>query len=78
MGIGAILIGFGAGDLSVNGQCVSNPEGLARHCDNLYDTLPIGASLVGVGSAVFVGSGLLLAWPGPRKPTPQFAFTQRH
>lgn len=77
MGIGAILIGFGAGALSVNGQCVSNPEGLARHCDNLYDTLPLGASLVGVGSAVFVGSGLLLAWPGPRKPTPQFAFTQR-
>ncbi len=70
MGIGAVLIGFGAGALAVNGQCIAMPEGLARRCDSLYDTLSAGAGLVGAGGAVFVASGLLLAWPGKAKPAP--------
>lgn len=78
MGVGAVLMGFGVSALSIDGKCVSEPTGIARYCDNLYDTTAAGSSLVGVGGAVLVGSGILLAWPGKPKQRPLSALQLQH
>jgi hypothetical protein len=64
IGAGGVLLGIGAGALSVDGQCITTPEGTARHCDALYATRPLGLGLVATGSALLLGGVLTMAWPG--------------
>lgn len=64
IGVGGVLLGIGAGALSVDGQCITAPEGAARHCNALYATRPLGLGLVTTGSALILGGVLTMAWPG--------------
>ena len=54
------MLGFGISALSVNGTC--SLDGLPA-CDGLYRTGPVGGALVGIGAALMVGGGVLIAWP---------------
>lgn len=64
VGAGGILLGFGGGALSIDGQCITQAEGSARHCDALYATKSLGAGLMATGSALVLGGILTMAWPG--------------
>lgn len=57
---GVLMLGFGISALSVNGTC--SLDGLPA-CDGLYRTGPVGGALVGIGAALMVGGGVLIAWP---------------
>jgi len=71
IGAGGLLIGFGSGALSIDGQCITPAMGAARHCDQLYSTSAIGTGLVASGAVLAVSAVLLLAWPGKAiPPTP--------
>lgn len=77
IGVGGVLLGIGGGALSVDGQCITAAEGVARHCDALYATKPLGIGLVAAGSALVLGGVLTMAWPGrvipPRRDSAQGA-----
>jgi len=68
LGVGAVLLGFGASALAVNGQCITDPVPPAIKCLNRFDTLSVGGSLVGVGAALSIGGVVLLALPGSLVP----------
>ena len=65
LGGGALLVGFGASALSVDGQC--NLESAPVLCDSRYSTLVPGSLLVGAGALLLVGGLTLVAIPGARK-----------
>lgn len=59
---GAILIGFGAAALAVNGQCAVDPSASGL-CPREYDTTGIGAGLVATGGAFAVAGAVVIAIP---------------
>ena len=63
LGGGALMVGFGASALSVNGQC--DLEAVAGSCSGRYSTLAPGAVFVGVGAFALAGGIALVAIPGP-------------
>ena len=70
LGVGGLLLGFGSGALSVDGKCITEAMGAARHCDQLYATFPVGTGLVTTGAVLAVGGTLMMLWPGPVVPAP--------
>jgi hypothetical protein len=65
---GAVLIGFGAPAVALDNQCIDVPISPKLQCMQRYDTLPVGGALTGVGAALLVTGGVLLALPGSLQP----------
>ncbi len=63
VGVGLLLAGYGLSGLVIDGQCVSPPDPPAINCRDRFDTLAIGAGLVGTGAALSVAGVVLLALP---------------
>lgn len=75
LGLGGVLVGLGAGALSVNGQCVTPSETSPGFCAtqtladgqtgvSLFDGVRVGAPLVATGGVLAVAGIVLLALPG--------------
>ncbi len=77
---GIVLAGFGVSGLSIAGQCSADTPMMALECRSTYSSIPIGATLTGVGGGLAV-SGLMLALiPGKeaakrRRPPPPMIAT---
>jgi len=56
LGVGVASLGIGAALWALNGQCVDTPAPPIENCDRVYTTLPLGASLVGVGGGLVLTS----------------------
>lgn len=67
IGVGAVLVGFGASALSVNGQCIMEPVAPARVCDQIYRTTGVGAGLLVPGLLLAAGGAVLIALPGEKR-----------
>ncbi len=66
IGFAAVAIGFGAAGLATSGHCaVELPPG-GGPCTRVYDTIGVGAGLLGAGSTVAVAGILLVAIPTRR------------
>jgi hypothetical protein len=65
---GLLMTGFGAAMLSIDGQCVVGTTLPGEQCERLYATAAPGGAVLGVGLAVLIGGGVLIAWP-PSKPS---------
>lgn len=76
LGAGAGLMAYGIAGLVLDGRCQGAPfsqnpvaqGGVGGSCSLVYDTVPAGAALLGVGAAVAIGATVLLALPGPAQP----------
>lgn len=62
---GALLVGFGAAALAVNGTC-RDPLGDPLSCSPYYQTTGVGAGLLAGGAALVVGGAVLVALPGKK------------
>jgi hypothetical protein len=71
LGAGLAAVGAGAGLWAIDGQGSCTLMGEQRQCPMVYDTMPVGASLVGVGGALLVTSTVLLAVDRRKGRTPQ-------
>lgn len=67
LGAGAILVGFGASALAVNGRCKPEQAGPMAPCMPVYETAGVGGGLVGAGVGAALGGVLLIAWPPARR-----------
>lgn len=65
LGVGLLLTGFGISGIAIDDRCVSDPEPPAIKCRDRFDTLTIGAGLVGAGAGLSIAGAVLLAIPGP-------------
>lgn len=63
IGVGLILVGFGAAALTLNGRCTEEPAPPLQVCPRLYDTSAPGGALVGVGGGLALAGVMLIAWP---------------
>lgn len=75
IGLGGLLIGLGAGALSVNGQCVTPSQTSPGFCAtqmlpdgqsgiSLFDGVRVGAPLLATGGVLAVAGIVLIALPG--------------
>ena len=76
LGMGALLLGAGAGLVSINGQCVADtnidgtpqsPQGPGLVCPDIYKTTAPGSGLIGVAIAGVLTGTVLLAIPGEKR-----------
>ncbi len=76
LGLGAVLIGLGAGALVKDGQCVTTLDtGLCAaslgadgvRAAQVYDSQSVGIGLLSSGATLLVVGAVLLALPGPRR-----------
>ena len=74
--LGALLLGAGAGLVSINGQCVADtnidgtpqsPQGPGLVCPDIYKTTAPGSGLIGVAIAGVLTGTVLLAIPGEKR-----------
>lgn len=63
LGIGLALAGLGVSGVVIDGDCVSPAEPPILHCRERFDTLGKGGALLGVGAALSLTGGVLLALP---------------
>lgn len=66
IGGGIVLVGLGISGLVKQGQCVEDALDPALVCDYLYDTVPLGAGLLGGGGGLILGGIGSLVWPANR------------
>jgi hypothetical protein len=66
LGAAVLVGGFGVAALVADGTCADSPTIPGAACVYLYRSLPIGAALTTLGSAMLVGGTVLLAVPGKR------------
>jgi hypothetical protein len=59
LGAGVAALAIGGGVWSIDGHPTCTLTGTARQCPHLYDTLPAGAALVGIGGALLVSSAVM-------------------
>jgi hypothetical protein len=64
LGVGLAAAAVGAGLWSLDGRGTCTLSGVQRECPKVWDTLPAGASLVGVGGALVVSSIIMVAVGG--------------
>jgi hypothetical protein len=62
IGAGVLLIGFGAAGLVANNTCVVD-DAPPDMCPRAYNTLGVGAGLLGTGSALAIAGTVLIALP---------------
>jgi len=65
---GIAAAGAGAGLWAIDGNPTCSRSGTQLECPHVYDTLPVGAALVGVGGALLVTSVVMLALDKPAAP----------
>jgi hypothetical protein len=70
MAAGALLLGFGAGGLAVNGGCATNAAPSGAACTKSYNTIGVGSSLLAVGGALEIAGAIIIAIPPSKKPAP--------
>ncbi len=68
IGSGAVLLGFGASALSIDGRCVGAYPSLAN-CPTVYNTDIAGGALLGLAGALMIGGSVAIALP-PAQPKP--------
>jgi hypothetical protein len=66
LGSGLVAIAVGAGIWSLDGRGTCSLQAPAVQCPQLYDTMPVGASLVGLGGALLATSVVLIIVDRPR------------
>ena len=69
IGVGALLAGFGASALAVDGTCIEPAVAPALTCRDLFDTRGQGIGLLTSGLLVAAGGAVLLALPPSRGTT---------
>ncbi|MFO0580415.1 MAG: PEGA domain-containing protein [Polyangia bacterium] len=69
IGVGALLAGFGASALAIDGTCVEPAVAPALTCRDLFDTRGQGIGLLTSGLLVAAGGAVLLALPPSRGKT---------
>jgi hypothetical protein len=62
-----VLLGFGGRALAISGTCSTPPDPPEAECAQIYDSTNLGAGLLGVGGALVLGGGLMMALPGERR-----------
>lgn len=60
---GVLMVGIGAPALALDGRCADEPIMLSAVCTELYQTLPLGGALTGVGGGLVIAGTVLLALP---------------
>jgi hypothetical protein len=65
---GLASVAVGAGLWALDGRQTCALAGMQRQCPQVYDTLPVGASLVGVGGALLIATGALFVLDRPLVP----------
>jgi hypothetical protein len=73
IGVGALLTGFGASALAVDGTCIEPAVAPALVCRDLFDTRSQGIGLLTAGLLVAAGGAVLLALPPSRGTTARVA-----
>jgi len=66
LGLGLASAAAGAALWGIDGRGSCSLSGMQKQCPQVYDTLPAGAALVGVGAAFVVTSVIMLAVDKPR------------
>ncbi len=66
IGLGLALAGFGVSGVLIDDQCVSEPAPPVLHCRDRFDTLGIGAGLLGAGAGLSLAGAILMAVPPPK------------
>jgi hypothetical protein len=66
LGAGLAAAGVGAALWGIDGMGTCSLMGTAKQCPKVYDTLPEGAALVGVGGALLITSIIMIAVDKPR------------
>lgn len=64
LGVGLLMAGFGISGIAIDNQCVSDPVPPALRCRDRFDTLTIGAGLLGAGAGLSIAGAVMLAIPG--------------
>lgn len=65
IGSGAVLLGFGASALAIDGRCIGSFPSL-MNCPTVYNTDVAGGALLGLAGALMVGGAVAIALPPPR------------
>lgn len=67
IGAGAVLLGFGASALSVNGKCVGSTNTPIANCQTIYKTEEAAGGLFGLSFGLMIGGAVAIAIP-PNRP----------
>jgi hypothetical protein len=65
---GIAAAGVGGGLSAIDGNPTCTLAGAQKQCPRVYDTLPVGAALIGVGGALVITSVIMLAIDKPAAP----------
>lgn len=68
VGSGAVLLGFGASALAIDGRCVGSFASLVN-CPTVYNTDGAGGALLGLAVALIAGGSVAIALPPPHPKT---------